>query len=102
MGVDLDSFLLGCMLDLYTSADMVTEAQEVSKVLKEKQHANELSFAMILSLYKKNWRLNKATGISKEMLESRFITNILSFNSFISMFIVDGRLREAAEVFHKC
>jgi pentatricopeptide repeat protein len=101
LGVDPGVFVSGCMLDLYTRADMVTEAQEVFKALKEKRQANEFSFAMMLSLYKKNGRLNEATEIAKEMLESGFLTDVLSFNSVISLFIADGRLREAAKVFHQ-
>lgn len=101
LGVDLDVFSSGCMIDLYTRAGMVTEAEEVFKVLKEKQKANEFSFAMMLSLYKKNGRLNEATEIAKEMLESGFLTDVLSFNNVIGLFIADGRLREAAKVFHQ-
>jgi len=47
------------------------------------------------------WIDLEATEIAKEMLESGFLTNVLSFNSVISLFIADGRLREAAEVFHQ-
>lgn len=35
------------------------------------------------------------------MLESGFLTDVLSFNSVIGLFIADGRLREAAKVFHQ-
>eukprot|EP01018_Ginkgo_biloba_P026720 Gb_11434 [translate_table: standard] len=96
-----DVFSSNCMIELYSGAGMVNEAQEIFANLKDKGQANEFSFAMMLSLYKKNGRFNEAIEIAKDMQKSRFLTDVLSFNNVIGLYVVDGRLREATEVFQQ-
>ncbi|GLJ45881.1 hypothetical protein SUGI_0965930 [Cryptomeria japonica] len=89
------------MLDLYRQAGLVSKVQETFQCLKEKGWANEWSFAMILTFYRKNKRYNEAIQIAKEMLELGFCTTILPFNDIIDIYVTEGRLGEAAEVLQK-
>ncbi|GLJ45885.1 hypothetical protein SUGI_0965990 [Cryptomeria japonica] len=101
LGDNVDIFSSNCMIYLYIRAGLIIEAQELFQHLKENRQANEFSHSMMLSFYKRIERYNEAIAIAKEMLNSGFLTNVLSFNNVIDLYVADGRLREAAMFLQK-
>uniref|UniRef100_A0A0E0CVL3 Pentacotripeptide-repeat region of PRORP domain-containing protein n=1 Tax=Oryza meridionalis TaxID=40149 RepID=A0A0E0CVL3_9ORYZ len=63
--------------------------------------ANEFSHAMMVCLYKKIARFDEAHRISKEMQASGFLTQALSYNSVIQMYVSGGRMEDALKIFQK-
>ncbi|KAK3150562.1 hypothetical protein QOZ80_3AG0234820 [Eleusine coracana subsp. coracana] len=90
-----------CMIDLYSDYCMVKEAREVFENLKVGGSANEFSHAMMVCLYKKVGRFDEAHRICKEMQCSGLLTQALSYNSAIQMYVSGGRIGEAFIIFKK-
>uniref|UniRef100_A0A0E0CVL0 Pentacotripeptide-repeat region of PRORP domain-containing protein n=1 Tax=Oryza meridionalis TaxID=40149 RepID=A0A0E0CVL0_9ORYZ len=74
---------------------------EIFENLKVTGKANEFSHAMMVCLYKKIARFDEAHRISKEMQASGFLTQALSYNSVIQMYVSGGRMEDALKIFQK-
>ncbi|KAL5702145.1 hypothetical protein ACHQM5_027396 [Ranunculus cassubicifolius] len=88
-----------CMIDLYSERGMVAQAEEIFEELKQIGGANEFSYAMMLCLYKRVGRMEKAISIANKMRELELLTCSLSYNNVIGIYALDGRLNEAVESF---
>ena len=93
------AFSSNCMLDLYTERLMVEQAKDIFESLKEKEVANEFSYAMMLCMYKKIGRLDEAIQIAKQMRNLGLLTDLLSYNNVLGLYSIDRRPREATETF---
>ncbi|KAK1287089.1 Pentatricopeptide repeat-containing protein [Acorus calamus] len=94
-----DIYASNCMIDLYCERGMIKEAEEIFEDLKQRTDANEFSFAMMLRMYKKAKKVSKAVKIAHEMKELGLLSEPLSYSNAIEVFVMDGRLKEAAETF---
>ncbi|CAL0328084.1 unnamed protein product [Lupinus luteus] len=92
-------FSSNCMIDLYTEQLMFEQAKEIFENLKNKEIANEFSYAMMLCMYKKIGRLDEAIQIAKEMRKLGLLTDLLSYNNVIGLYSMDNRPSEATETF---
>ncbi|XP_006649442.1 pentatricopeptide repeat-containing protein At3g23020 [Oryza brachyantha] len=101
LDTDTNLYASNCMIDLYSDHCMVNEAREIFENLKFTGKANEFSHAMMVCLYKKIARFDEAHRISKEMQASGFLTQALSYNSLIQMYVSGGRMEEALTIFQK-
>ncbi|TVU48297.1 hypothetical protein EJB05_07929 [Eragrostis curvula] len=101
LNTDANLYASNCMIDLYSDHCMVKEAREVFENLKARGSANEFSRAMMLCLYKKVGRFDEAHRICKEMQCSGLLTQALSYNSAIQMYVSGGRMKEAFKIFKK-
>ncbi|CAM0952792.1 unnamed protein product [Alopecurus aequalis] len=90
-----------CMIGLYSDHCMVNEAREIFENLKVRGSANEFSYAMMLCLYRKVARYDEAHRITKEMQALGLLTQALSYNSVIQMYVSCGKLEEAVKIFQK-
>lgn len=90
-----------CMIDLYSDHCMVKEACEVFDSLKVRGIANEFSHAMMVCMYKKVGRYDVAHRVCKEMQALGLLTQLLSYNSVIQMYVSGGRTEEALKIFKK-
>jgi pentatricopeptide repeat protein len=95
------SYASNCMIDLYSDYCMVKEAYEVFEKLKAEGSANEFSHAMMVCLYKKVGRFDEAHRICIEMQRSGLLTQALSYNSVIQMYVSGGKMEEAFKIFKK-
>ncbi|XP_068650348.1 pentatricopeptide repeat-containing protein At3g23020 [Aristolochia californica] len=96
-----DIYSSNCMIHLYSEYSMVRGAEEIFKDLKQRGEANEFSYSKMLYMYKKIGRYSEAIGIAHEMNKGGMLTDMLSYNNVIGLFVTDGRLKEAAEVFYQ-
>ncbi|KAK1314585.1 Pentatricopeptide repeat-containing protein [Acorus calamus] len=96
-----DIYASNCMIDLYCERGMIKEAEEIFEDLKQRTDANEFSFAMMLRMYKKAKKVSKAVKIAHEMKELGLLSEPLSYSNAIEVFVMDGRLKEAAETFFR-
>ncbi|KAF9604608.1 hypothetical protein IFM89_008874 [Coptis chinensis] len=94
-----DVYSSNCMIDLYSERGMVPQAEEIFGDLKQKGGANEFSYAMMLCMYRRVGRIEKAIAIANSMRELGLLTGNLSYNSIIGLYASDGRLNEAVETF---
>uniref|UniRef100_A0A0D9VPV7 Uncharacterized protein n=1 Tax=Leersia perrieri TaxID=77586 RepID=A0A0D9VPV7_9ORYZ len=101
LDTDTNLYASNCMIDLYSDHCMVKEAREVFENLKVTGKENEFSYAMMVCLYKKIARFDEAHRICKEMQASGFLTQALSYNSVIQMYVSGGRIEEAVKIFQK-
>lgn len=97
----LDVYSSNCMIDLYSERSMVGEAEEIFERLKKNGEANEFTHAMMLSMYKRNWRLVEAFWIAKRMRELGLVTELLTYNLVIGFYASDGRYKEAVATFRE-
>ncbi|KAL6660158.1 hypothetical protein ACP70R_002280 [Stipagrostis hirtigluma subsp. patula] len=101
LDTDASLYASNCMIDLYSDHCMVKEAREIFENLKARGSANEFSHAMMVCLYKKVGRFDEAHRICKEMQVLGLLTQVLSYNSVIQMYISGGRMGEALKIFKK-
>lgn len=101
LNADTNLYASNCMIDLYSDHCMVKEAREIFENLKVTGKANEFSHAMMVCLYKKIARFDEAHRISKKMQASGFLTQALSYNSVIQMYVSGGRMEDALKIFQK-
>ncbi|KAJ1298673.1 hypothetical protein BS78_01G471700 [Paspalum vaginatum] len=101
LDTDASLYASNCMIDLYSDHCMVKEAREVFESLKVRGSANEFSHAMMVCLYKKVGRYDLAHRICKEMQALGLLTQALSYNSAIQMYVSCGRMEEALKIFKK-
>uniref|UniRef100_A0ACD5YDK4 Uncharacterized protein n=1 Tax=Avena sativa TaxID=4498 RepID=A0ACD5YDK4_AVESA len=101
LDTDTNLYASNCMIGLYSDHCMVSEAREIFENLKVRGCANEFSYAMMVCLYKKVARYDEAHRISKEIQALGLLTQALSYNSLIQMYISCGKMEEAVKVFQK-
>jgi pentatricopeptide repeat protein len=101
LDTDTNLYASNCMIGLYSDHCMVNEAREIFEGLKVRGSANEFSYAMMVCLYKKVARYDEAHRISKEMQALGLLTQALSYNSLIQMYISGGKMEEAVKIFQK-
>ncbi|CAN6313956.1 unnamed protein product [Urochloa humidicola] len=101
LDTDASLYASNCMIDLYSDHCMVKEACEIFESLKARGSANEFSYSMMVCLYKKIGRYDVAHGICKEMQALGLLTQALSYNSVIQMYISGGRMDDAFIIFKK-
>lgn len=99
LDTDNNLYASNCMISLYSDHCMVNEAREIFESLKASGCANEFSHAMMVCLYKKVARYDEAHRISKEMQALGLLTQVLSYNSVIQMYISCGKTEEAVKIF---
>ncbi|KAK9160753.1 hypothetical protein Syun_007094 [Stephania yunnanensis] len=97
--VGANEYSSNCMIDLYSERDMVEQAEDIFVDLRRRGIANEFSYAMMLCMYKRIGRFDKAIAIARKMHELHLLTDPLSYNNVISLYVSDGRLKEALETF---
>ncbi|GMH08500.1 hypothetical protein Nepgr_010340 [Nepenthes gracilis] len=96
-----DQYSSNCMIDLYSDRSMIKEAEKVFNDMQKQGDANEFSFSMMLCLYKRIGRLEEAMKIAKIMQERRLLSELLSYNSVLSLFMIDGRFKEGVGIFRR-
>lgn len=101
LDTDTNLYASNCMIRLYSDHCMVKEAREIFENLKVRGSANEFSHAMMVCLYKKVAHFHEAHRISKEMQALGLLTQALSYNSVIQMYISGGRMESAVKIFQK-
>ncbi|KAF7067053.1 hypothetical protein CFC21_072972 [Triticum aestivum] len=101
LDTDTNLYASNCMIGLYSDHCMVNEARELFENLKITGSANEFSYAMMVCLYKKVARYDEAHRISKEMQALGLLTQALSYNSVIQMYVSGGKMEEAVKIFQK-
>jgi len=101
LDTDTNLYASNCMIDLYSDHCMVKEAREIFESLKARRSANEFSYAMMVCLYKKIGRYDVAHRICKEMQALGLMTQALSYNSAIQMYVSCGRMEDAFKIFKK-
>uniref|UniRef100_A0ACD5XZK6 Uncharacterized protein n=6 Tax=Avena sativa TaxID=4498 RepID=A0ACD5XZK6_AVESA len=101
LDTDTNLYASNCMIGLYSDHCMVNEAREIFENLKVRGSANEFSYAMMVCLYKKVARYDEAHRISREMQALGLLTQALSYNSVIQMYISGGKMEEAVKIFQK-
>lgn len=89
------------MIDLYAELGMVFEARLVFDNLREKNMADEISFATMIFLYKSMGMLDEAIDIVEEMKESGLIRDCASYNKVMACYASNGQLRECGELLHE-
>lgn len=94
-----DVYSSNCMIDLYTKRAMFDKAEGIFEKLKQKGDANEFSYAMMLCMYKRMGRFEEAFGIAKDMRKLGLITELLSNNHVLGLYAMNGRCKEALEIF---
>ncbi|KAL6902399.1 hypothetical protein ACP4OV_005275 [Aristida adscensionis] len=101
LDTDASLYASNCMIELYSDHCMVKEAHEIFENLKDKGSANEFSHAMMVCLYKKVGRFDEAHRICKEMEALGLLTQALSYNLVIQMYVSGRRMDEALKIFKK-
>ncbi|KAF8691666.1 hypothetical protein HU200_040049 [Digitaria exilis] len=101
LDTDTSLYACNCMIDLYSDHCMVKEAREIFESLKARGRANEFSYAMMVCLYKKIGCYDVAHRICKEMQDLGLLTQVLSYNSVIQMYVSGGRMEDAFKIFKK-
>jgi len=99
LDIDTSLYASNCMIDLYSDHCMVKEAREIFESLKARGSANEFSYAMMVCLYKKIGRYDVAHRICQEMQALGLLTQALSYNSAIQMYVSGGRMEDAFKIF---
>lgn len=94
-----DVYSSNCMIDLYSKRAMLEEARSIFQDLKSRGVANEFTYAMMLCLYRRIGRTDKAFQIAKRMRNSGLLKDPMSYNQVLGMNVLDGRVREAAVTF---
>lgn len=94
-----DVYSSNCMIDLYSEQSMVKHAEEIFDGLRRKGLANEFSFAMMLCMYRRLGWFREAIQIAEKMRELGLLTDLLSYNNVIGLYVSDSRFREAVETF---
>ncbi|KAF6148363.1 hypothetical protein GIB67_025582 [Kingdonia uniflora] len=94
-----DLYSSNCMIDLYSERAMVKHAEEIFEDLKQKDVANEFSYAMMLCMYMRVGCSKEAVEIAHKMRELGLLSDILSYNNIIKLYVSDGRLKEAIRTF---
>lgn len=87
------------MINLYSDAVMIREAELIFNDLKEAGRADENSFASMLAMYQKSGSFDQAFNIVKEIQDLGLITDRFTFNCIIGFYSGEARLKEATEVF---
>ncbi|PKI51108.1 hypothetical protein CRG98_028488 [Punica granatum] len=96
-----DLYSSNCMIDLYSERLMVEHAEEIFQRLRQTREANEFTFAMMLCMYKRLRRIEQALRIAKHMRELEMLTGLLSYNNVLGLYVMDGRIRDAAGTFQE-
>ncbi|PSR92906.1 Pentatricopeptide repeat-containing protein [Actinidia chinensis var. chinensis] len=94
-----DRYSSNCMIDLYSERSMDKQAEYIFENLEREGHANEFSYAMMLCMYKRLGRLDKAIRIAQKMRKLGLMTDLLSYNHVLSLYASDGRFKEAVRTF---
>ncbi|KAK9691987.1 hypothetical protein RND81_09G233400 [Saponaria officinalis] len=94
-----DIYSSNCLIDLYSERLMVREAEKIFEDVKRRGEANEFSYAMMLCMYKRIGKLEEATNIAETMQELGLLTELLSYNSVLSLFALDGKFKVAVNLF---
>ncbi|KAI4367980.1 hypothetical protein MLD38_016600 [Melastoma candidum] len=94
-----DVYSSNCMIDLYSKRAMLEEGRSVFRDLKNRGIANEFTYVMMLCLYRRIGRTDKAFQIAKRMREFGLLKDPMSYNQVLGVYILDGRIREAAVTF---
>ncbi|KAL1294892.1 hypothetical protein HN51_055734 [Arachis hypogaea] len=90
-----------CMIDLYAKQSMIDQAKGIFETLKRKRAANEFTFAMMLSLYKKLERLDEAIEIAMQMRKLKLLKDPKSYNSVLDLYIIAGRAKDTIDTFRE-
>lgn len=96
-----DVFSSNCMIDLYSERSMVEQAEQIFDRMKHKGDANEFTYAMMLCMYKRIGRLDKALQIANRMRESGLLTDQLSYNNVLGLYVLDGRVKDMVGTFRE-
>lgn len=94
-----DVFLSNCMIDLYSERSMVEQAEQIFDRMKHKGDANEFTYAMMLCMYKRIGRLEEALQIANQMRELGLLTDQLSYNNVLGLYVLDGRVKDMVGTF---
>lgn len=100
-GASPDLYSSNCMIDLYCERLMVEQAEEIFQQLRQNMEANEFTFAMMLSMYKRLRRTEQALRIAKHMRESKIMNCLLSYNNVLGLYALDGRIRDTIKTFQE-
>ncbi|KAI4372159.1 hypothetical protein MLD38_010430 [Melastoma candidum] len=94
-----DVYSSNCMIDVYSKRAMLEEARSVFQELKNRGAANEFTYIMMLCLYRRIGRTDKAFQIAKRMRDSGLLKDPMSYNQVLGVYVLDGRIREAVLTF---
>ncbi|CAI0465647.1 unnamed protein product [Linum tenue] len=94
-----DVYCSNCMIDLYCEHSMAKQAEEIFRRMKRNGEANEFAYAMMLCMYKRLGRFQEASRVAREMRTLGLLSNLLSYNSVIGLYSLDGRFNDAVATF---
>lgn len=96
-----DVFSSNCMIDLYSERSLVEQAEQIFDRMKHKGDANEFTYAMMLCMYKRIGSLDKALQIANQMRELGLLTDQLSYNNVLGLYVLDGRVKDMVGTFRE-
>ncbi|KAL5986916.1 hypothetical protein ACLOJK_015251 [Asimina triloba] len=90
-----------CMIDVYGELGMVSEAEAIFYSLRQNGCADDVSFAIMIHIYKSMGRLDKAVDVAQEMQKSGLLTDCASFSIVMASYAANRQLIECGELLHK-
>ncbi|KAI5077818.1 hypothetical protein GOP47_0007642 [Adiantum capillus-veneris] len=95
-----DLYAKNTLLDIYGKAGMRKAAWSYFQRMQQEGHINQISCNIILTILANESGWDKeALLVATKMLDSRFVTDVLSFNNVIGVFVGNGKQQEAFELF---
>ncbi|XP_010908946.1 pentatricopeptide repeat-containing protein At1g73710 [Elaeis guineensis] len=96
-----DIIASNCMINLYAGLGMVSEAKLIFDDLIRNGQADGVSYATMMYLYKSMGMLDEANDVAQAVQKSGLLTDPASYNSVMASYLVNGKLRECAELLHQ-
>ncbi|EHA8587390.1 pentatricopeptide repeat-containing protein [Cocos nucifera] len=96
-----DIIASNCIINLYAGLGMVSEAKLIFDDLIRNGQADGVSYATMMYLYKSMCMLDEANDVAQAVQKSGLLTDPASYNSVMASYVVNGKLRECAELLHQ-
>ncbi|CAN6198959.1 unnamed protein product [Urochloa humidicola] len=93
-----DIIASSAMLNLYAKLGMVTEAKEIFDSLRRNSHADDVSYTIMVHLYKGMGLLSESIKIACEFHKSGLLSDCVSYNAVMGCHVAKGNLRDCAEL----
>ncbi|KAM3212735.1 hypothetical protein ACQJBY_065657 [Aegilops geniculata] len=89
------------MLNLYAKLGMVIEAKAIFDNLRRNYQGYDVSYIIMIFLYKNMGLLNESIKIAHELDNSGLLSDCAAYNAVMACYVAKGNLRECAELVQK-
>ncbi|XP_027340675.1 pentatricopeptide repeat-containing protein At1g73710 [Abrus precatorius] len=97
----LDLVACNSMIGLFADLGLVSEAKLAFDNLREMGHADAISYATMMYLYKDVGLIDEAIEIAEEMKLSGLLRDCVSFNKVLVCYAANGQFYECGELIHE-